>query len=252
MRAYAIGDIHGHLDKLTSAHALIAADRARCGDTAAPVVHVGDLVDRGPDSRGVIQYLIDGQARGENWVVLKGNHDRMAAMFLRDYPMVDWMLLHDYNWLHDRIGGKETLASYGVAVPDGIRTYRLHAEARAAVPEAHRAYLEALPVMHRHGDLCFVHAGIRPGVTLDDQAEDDLIWIRQEFHRSTADHGPLIVHGHTPVGEVTHYGNRLNIDTGAGQGKALSAVVIEGRDAWLLTPDGRQPIKTERAGSHSA
>ncbi|KPN61720.1 serine/threonine protein phosphatase 1 [Aliiroseovarius crassostreae] len=241
-RVYAIGDIHGHLDKLIAAHALIAEDRARCGDAAAPVVHVGDLVDRGPDSKGVIQYLIDGQARGESWVVLKGNHDRMAAMFLRDYPMVDHMLLYDHNWLHPRIGGVETLASYGVEVPEGIRTYQLHAQALAAVPQAHRRFLDTLPCLHRIDDLCFVHAGIRPGVALEDQVEDDLTWIRQEFHNSDADHGPLIVHGHTPVDEVTHYGNRLNIDTGAGHGKDIGVVVIEGREAWVLSGEGREEV----------
>lgn len=243
-RVYAIGDIHGHLDKLLSAHALIAKDRARCADHDAPIVHVGDLVDRGPDSCGVIQCLIDGQARGENWVVLKGNHDRMAAMFLRDYPMVDHRLLYDYNWLHPRIGGVETLASYDVDVPEGIRTYQLHEQALAAVPEAHRRFLDDLPAMYRIGDLCFVHAGILPGVSLEDQTEDDLIWIRGEFHNSEADHGPLIVHGHTPVKEVTHYGNRLNIDTGAGHGKDIGVVVIEGREAWVLTDRGRAPVRT--------
>ncbi|NRP13664.1 Bis(5'-nucleosyl)-tetraphosphatase, symmetrical [Aliiroseovarius sp. xm-m-379] len=242
-RVYAIGDVHGHLDKLIAAHALIAEDRARCCDADAPVVHIGDLVDRGPDCKGVIQYLIDGQVRGENWVVLKGNHDRMMEMFLRDYPMVDHMLLHDHNWLHPRIGGVETLASYGVEVPEGIRTYQLHAQALAAVPQAHRRFLDTLPCLHRIEDLCFVHAGIRPGVALEDQVEDDLTWIRQEFHNSDADHGPLIVHGHTPVDEVTHYGNRLNIDTGAGHGKDIGVVVIEGRDAWVLSEDGRKPVK---------
>ena len=242
MRAYAIGDIHGHLDKLEAAHALIAEDRARCGDDDAPVVHIGDLVDRGPDCKGVIQYLIDGQARGENWVVLKGNHDRMMEMFLREHPMVDTQLLIDHNWLHPRIGGIDTLASYGVEVPEGIRTYQLHPKARAAVPESHRDYLANLPSSYRLGDLYFAHAGIRPGVPLDQQTEDDLCWIRKEFHQSNVDHGPLIVHGHTPVDEVTHYGNRLNIDTGAGHGKAISAVVIEGRDAWLLGTEGRQAV----------
>ncbi|WP_289040394.1 metallophosphoesterase [uncultured Aliiroseovarius sp.] len=242
MRAYAIGDIHGQIDRLRAAHGLIAQDRARTGDASAPVVHVGDLVDRGPDSRGVIDHLLDGRARGENWVALKGNHDRMMAMFLRDPSMVDPHLLVGHNWLHPRIGGVRTMESYGVEVPEDIRMYQLHPTARAAVPAAHHAFLEHLPAMHRLGDLCFVHAGIRPGVPLDAQSEDDLCWIRKPFHVSTADHGALIVHGHTPVNKVTHYGNRLNIDTGAGHGKALSAVVIEGREAWLLTSEGRVAV----------
>ncbi|MCK0139680.1 metallophosphoesterase [Aliiroseovarius sp. F47248L] len=242
MRAYAIGDIHGQLDLLQAAHALIEADRVAVGDDNAPVVHIGDLVDRGPNSAGVIEYLINSQAQGKNWVVLKGNHDRMMEMFLRDYPMVDTQLLIDYNWLHPGIGGVQTLGSYGIEVPDGIRTYQLHPKARAAVPDTHRHFLENLPAMYRFGDLCFVHAGIRPGITLEAQSEDDLCWIRGEFHASTVNHGPLIVHGHTPVDVVTHYGNRVNIDTGAGHSKALSAVVIEGREVWLLTPEGRSPV----------
>lgn len=242
MRAYAIGDIHGQLDLLRAAHALIDEDRQRTGDADAPIVHIGDLVDRGPDSAGVIAYLIDGLAQGKNWIVLKGNHDRMMEMFLRDHPMVDTQLLIDYNWLHPGIGGIETLGSYGVEVPDGIRTYQLHPKACVAVPDAHRQFLAQLSALYRYGDLCFVHAGIRPGVSLEDQTEDDLCWIRGAFHASTADHGPLIIHGHTPVDEVTHYGNRVNIDTGAGRGKALSAVVIERREVWLLTPDGRVPV----------
>lgn len=242
MRAYAIGDIHGHLDKLKAAHALVAQDRAQVGDTDAPIVHVGDLVDRGPDSRGVIEHLMDGQKRGENWVVLKGNHDRMMEMFLRPHPLVDTQLLIDYNWLHPRIGGIESLASYGVEVREGQRTYQLHPQARDAVPPSHRDFLAALPVMHRMGDLCFVHAGIRPHIPLDEQSEDDLCWIRAEFLNSNTDHGPLIVHGHSPVEQATHYGNRLNIDTGAGHGKALSVVVIEGRQAWLLTENGRVEV----------
>ncbi|MCI2399860.1 metallophosphoesterase [Aliiroseovarius subalbicans] len=245
MRTYAIGDIHGHLDKLKAAHALIVEDRALFGDVDAEIVHVGDLVDRGPQSRGVIQFLLDGQVRGENWVVLKGNHDRMAALFLRDAPQADSQLLLDHYWCHPRIGGIETLASYGVAVPDGIRTYQLHAEALEAVPEVHRRFLDQLPAMHRSGDLCFVHAGIRPGVALEDQTEDDLCWIRGVFHNDPRDHGPLIIHGHTPVDKVTHYGNRVNIDTGAGHGRALSVVVIEGRDVWRLTPSGRVAVTPE-------
>ena len=245
MRAYAIGDIHGHLGKLELAHALIAEDRARCGDSEAPIVHVGDLVDRGPDSRGVIQYLLDGQVRGENWVVLKGNHDRMAALFLRDYPMADDQLLIDSSWLHPAVGGIETLQSYGIEFPEFSRTYQIHAKAMEAVPPVHRRYLDDLPAMYRMGDLCFVHAGIRPGVPLDEQSEDDLLWIRKDFHIDPTDHGPLIVHGHTPVDEVTHYGNRLNLDTGAAYGDALSAVVIEGREAWLLTHEGRKLVKRD-------
>lgn len=114
MRSYAIGDIHGHIDLLLHAHDLIAADRRATGDHDAPVIHLGDLVDRGPDCRGVVQYLMDGTARGENWVTLKGNHDRMFTRFLRDPKEHEPGLRPDLAWLHPRLGGAETLASYGV------------------------------------------------------------------------------------------------------------------------------------------
>lgn len=237
MLSYGIGDVHGHLEKLRQAHALIAEDRRRVGDAAAPVVHVGDLVDRGPDARGVIQYLIDGMHRGESWVTVLGNHDRMFLEFLTGRDMGEDRGVPD--WLRPSLGGAATLASYGVARPFGRSAAEIRAEALARVPEAHRTFLAGLPLWYRAGEALFVHAGIRPGVPLEAQDEEDLVWIRAPFLFDTSDHGALIVHGHTPVEEATHYGNRLNIDTGAGFGLALSAVAVEGRRAWLLTQEGR-------------
>lgn len=243
MRTYAIGDIHGHLDKLQALHTYIAEDRRTQGDTEAPVIHIGDLVDRGPDSRGVIDFLLAGQARKENWVVLKGNHDRMFSGFLSDADHHDARLRRDLWWLHERLGGVETLASYGVANAGARTLHDVQAEAAEKVPAAHRAYLEALPTWHLRGTCLFVHAGVRPGVDLHDQTEDDLLWIRDTFLDDTRDHGALIVHGHTPVDAVTHYCNRLNLDTGAGYGKAMSAVVIEGAEVFRLTPKGRERVR---------
>ncbi len=243
MRSYAIGDIHGHLDKLQALHALIAADRAASGDAEAPVIHIGDLVDRGPDSRGVVDWLMAGQARGENWVVLKGNHDRMFSGFLSDADHHDPRLRRDLWWLHERLGGVETLASYGVADAGERSLQDVQAESADKVPATHLAYLAALPTWHLRGTCLFVHAGVRPGVDLHDQTEDDLLWIRDAFLDDTRDHGALIVHGHTPVGQVSHHGNRLNLDTGAGYGKAMSAVVIEGTDVFRLTPSGRVAVR---------
>jgi serine/threonine protein phosphatase 1 len=242
MRTYAIGDIHGYLDKLQALHALIAADRAACGDAEAPIVHVGDLVDRGPDSRGVIDYLIEGQARGENWVTLKGNHDRMFRGFMSDPDYHDKGLRADLDWLDPRLGGGTTLGSYGVMGAGERFMHDMHADALLAVPAGHMTYIDALPAYFLRGACLFVHAGIRPGVDLHEQVEDDLVWIRKGFLEDTRDHGALVVHGHTPVDEVTDYGNRLNIDTGAGYGKPMSAVVIEGRDVWQLTAKGRVAV----------
>ena len=246
MRIYAIGDIHGHLAKLCEAHDLIAEDRGATGDHAAEVVHVGDLVDRGPDSRGVIDFLIEGIARGEPWVALKGNHDRMFEGFLSDPDHYDPGLRAGLHWTGPRLGGGETLLSYGVEGAGERMLFDLHDDAVQAVPEAHRRFVRGLALMHRAGGLVFVHAGVRPGVPLDRQAEDDLLWIRREFLEDTRDHGGLVVHGHTPVDAVTHYGNRLNLATGAGYGGPLSVVVIEDGAVWQLTASGRVAVRPPR------
>ncbi len=238
MRIYALGDIHGYLDKLEDAHARIAVDRARTGDDAAPVVHLGDLVDRGPDSRGVIEFLMRGREKGSPWVVLKGNHDQAFQLQLgagvgRDMAFGTWM--------SDTMGGRRTAESYGI---DTGFPFRLSTDARMrralaeAVPDAHKVFLASLQTMHVTEDLVFVHAGIRPGLALSEQNEDDLLWIRRDFLDDTRDHGRLVVHGHTPVETPMHCGNRVNLDTGAGYGRALTAAVFEGRDVWVLDPMG--------------
>ncbi len=222
---------------LEAAHARIAADRAGTGDAAAPVVHLGDLVDRGPDSRGVIDFLLAGIAAGEPWQVLCGNHDQVMRDLLDGQP---WA--RPERWMLPRIGGRETVESYGIPAPGEAEPAALVAALREAVPQAHREFLAGLPLWHEAGEVLLVHAGIRPGVPLRQQDPEDLCWIREEFHRVTAPHPWLVVHGHTPVEEATHYGNRVNIDTGAGFGRALSAVVIEGGEVWLLTAQGRAPL----------
>ena len=240
MHSYAIGDIHGHLDLLRQAHDRIARDQAEAG--AAPIVHIGDLVDRGPDTRGVIDYLIRGLAAGQDWVVLKGNHDRMFAGFVADLQFHDPGLRPDLSWLHYKLGGAETLASYGVRTAADRPTAAVHRDAVAAVPPDHLDFLNGLPTRFVRGDAAFVHAGIRPGIPLADQDDTDLLWIRKVFLDDPRDHGPLIVHGHTAIDWPTHYGNRLNLDSGAAYGGALSAVVIEGRAAFVLTDKGRVPL----------
>jgi len=241
--AYAIGDIHGHLDLLLRAHELIETDRARHGLAGAPVVHLGDLVDRGPDSPGVIALLAGGIARGQNWLVLRGNHDRMFAGFLDDPGRQDPGLRAQFSWLHPRIGGAETLAAYGVRAPADRPLAQVHAEALGCVPQAHRDFLAGLANAHRLGELLFVHAGIRPGIALDRQTETDLVWIREPFLSHPDPHPWLVIHGHTAVERPEHHGNRVNIDSGAAYGGPLSAVVIEGGAVWHLTGGGRQPLR---------
>ncbi len=240
MHIYAIGDIHGHLELLKAAHHRINADMALHGD--ASIVHLGDLVDRGPDSRGVVEFLMLGVAAGRDWVVLKGNHDRLFTGFMTDPAWRDPGLKPEHSWLHPRIGGATTLASYGVRSPGDRPVAPVHAEALAAVPLDHRRFLESCPTSFTFEQAIFVHAGIRPGIPLADQTEDDLVWIRQEFLDDTRDHGALIVHGHTAIAKATHYGNRLNMDSSAAYGGPLSAAVIEGRSAFLLTDSGREPM----------
>ncbi|MCV2887571.1 metallophosphoesterase [Ruegeria aquimaris] len=233
---YAVGDIHGQKTMLEDALARI--DR----DGGGRIVFLGDYTDRGPDSAGVVELLRNGLDEGRDWITLKGNHDRMFEMFLRDHPANDDRLLVGYHWLHERIGGIETLASYGVDVPDGARIYQVHAQARDAVPPDHLAFLSGLPSYHLENELLFVHAGIRPGVPLEQQCEHDLIWIRHEFLDDPRPHPWLVVHGHTPGRMAEHFGNRINLDAGAGYGRPLATAVFEGQDCWLLTEHGRVPL----------
>lgn len=232
---YAIGDIHGHLDKLDEALTKIERD----GGADAAVVFLGDLVDRGPDSPGVIDRIVGGVRAGRRWIVLKGNHDRFMTRFLADPGRLEQRPKNTIGWLDPRIGGRDTLRAYGVDADMTRDIKEIHADAVAAVPKAHLDFLENLPLLHHAPDLLFVHAGIRPGVPLDRQTEDDLLWIRQDFHKDPRDHGPLIVHGHTPVAAATHYGNRVNLDSGAGHGHDLTAAVLLGRDVFVLTHGGR-------------
>lgn len=240
MRLYVIGDVHGHLDQLKAAHERIFRD----GGQNALIAHVGDLIDRGPDSRGVVDYLMTGQVQGRPWIVTRGNHDRFLPHYLAQPDWVDPGLSSALHWtLHSGLGAPETLRSYGVDTT--LPPERMLAEARQAVPLSHRMFLASLPLYFLHPLALVVHAGIRPGVDLLDQTENDLVWIRQGFLDSSQDHGPLIVHGHTAIQTATHYGNRLNVDGGAAYGRPLCAVVIEKDAMHLLTDDGRLPLKPE-------
>ncbi len=235
---YAIGDIHGQLDALNHALELIERD----GGPDARIVFLGDYVDRGPDCAGVIARLIQGRNAGRPWTFLKGNHDRMFEWFLEDTPRHDPHLLIGYHWFHDRIGGVETLASYGVKVPPQTRLEDVHKAARTAIPTEHIAFLRGLELSHTTHDLFLVHAGIRPGVALQAQQERDLVWIREPFLSDPRPHPRLIVHGHTALEHPQHFGNRIDLDGGAGFGRPLHPAVFEGRDCWLLTNNGRVPL----------
>jgi serine/threonine protein phosphatase 1 len=213
-RIYAIGDVHGCDARLGDLHAAIADDLARRPAPAPLLIHLGDYVDRGPDSRGVVRRLAaGGPLQGVPTVNLMGNHEQtmLDALAGQRAAMTDWMIQ----------GGREALASWG-GDPDAPReTWAKH------VPEPDAAFLRGLAMTHAEGGYLFVHAGIRPGVALADQARQDLLSIRQAFLYSEADFGVIVVHGHTPKPDPVLRHNRIGIDTGAVFGGRLTCAVLE-------------------------
>jgi serine/threonine protein phosphatase 1 len=237
-RIYAVGDIHGRLDLARGMFDRIASDLRDRPHPHPLVVCLGDYMDRGPASRGVIQALIELRDSPLPARFLLGNHDSYVSAYLHDPDWYD----RTYHWLHHNMGGNATLASYGVPdASDGHPAATRDAFA-AAFPAAHMAFLDACELGFRVGGYFFVHAGIRPGVALDAQERDDLIWIREPFLSHTADFGVKVVHGHTIVPAVEHHPNRIAVDTGGFRTGRLSCVVLEGETVALLTPEGPQPL----------
>jgi serine/threonine protein phosphatase 1 len=198
----------------------IARDLSRRPVADALTVTVGDYVDRGPDSRGVIERLTQNPF-ATRFVALRGNHETILEEFLRDPSIAGY-------WR--RLGGLETLHSYGVDVAPLMRGKGEAAAAaalRAAMPPSHVAFLASLRLTLSIGRYFFCHAGVRPGVPLARQREDDLLWIREEFLDSTADFGKFVVHGHTPCAEPELRHNRVNVDTGAFMSGRLTCAVLE-------------------------
>ena len=237
---YAISDIHGDLNKLLGIEARIRADAARHNLTDYTVIYIGDLVDRREDSKGVIEHLIQGIADGKPWIVLKGNHDRMMQWFMEDPERPDDHLKPGYSWLYHRIGGRETLASYGVTYADDTDLHEIQKMALAAIPPEHIAFLRNLPTYVETDKYIFVHAGIRPNVPMDQQTEDDLVWIRGPFFEYHDSFGKLVIHGHTVIDHVTDYGNRINIDTGAAWGGPISVVFVDDTGVVEINADGQR------------
>lgn len=230
---YAIGDIHGRADLLERLHDGIAADAGRQPPPRRLVVYLGDYVDRGPDSRGVIDLLLDRAPPALEAVHLLGNHERMMLDFL-DEAGTGTM------WL--RNGGDATLRSYGIdcaaGESDAQRLRDLRAALQDRLPSRHLDFLRSLSVTHVEGDYLFVHAGVRPGVSLAEQREEDMIWIRGTFLSSTLDHGKIVVHGHTIAPEPQICANRIGIDTGAWYTDRLTALALDGERRRLLATGG--------------
>jgi serine/threonine protein phosphatase 1 len=208
IRIYAIGDIHGRADLLQQMFTVIDNDMARHGTVRSIHVFLGDYIDRGPASRETIDLLIDRGSKHEA-VFLKGNHEVFMFEVLKDPSRyADWK----------QYGGLQTLTSYGLRPtlnPDLVEQAELIAEFAHRIPPNHRRFFNGLRVHFVCGDFFFVHAGVKPGVPLDQQKEEDLLWIRDEFLQSNESFGKYIVHGHTPVLAPDVRPNRINIDTGA-------------------------------------
>jgi serine/threonine protein phosphatase 1 len=169
----------------------------------------------------------------------------MFEWFMQTPSLEDPYLKVELYWLNKRLGGDTTMQSYGVDADGTRRKMDVLADAMTAIPQSHLDFLSGLKLSHQTEDLFFAHAGIRPNVALDLQTEEDLLWIRKGFHEYTEPYPKLVVHGHTPVDQATHYGNRVNLDTGAGYSKPLTAAVFEGTSCWTLTSSGRVPLTPE-------
>lgn len=219
-RVYAVGDVHGRLDLFEALIAAIEADDAAAGQAQTTVILLGDLVDRGPDSAGVI-------ARAREWQrqrtvrILAGNHEEM---FLASFEDIDTLR----HFL--RFGGKETVLSYGLDrnAYNAAEIEDVQAMMRAAVPREDRGFIASFEDMIAIGDYLFVHAGIRPDVPYAEQRQKDLRWIREPFLSYGEPHGAVVVHGHTISDAPVERDNRIGIDTGAYASGRLTALVLEG------------------------
>ena len=228
-RAYAVGDIHGRLDLLDLLLAKIAEDIGARPGKRTYIVFLGDLIDRGPDSAGVVERLLNYRPDFATPIFLAGNHEEVMLRALKGEPDIlgDWL----------KFGGAECLASYGI---DAAALSRMEADKaaellRSKVPSAHIDFLEGFADTFRFGDYLFVHAGIRPGIPLEEQDQFDLRWIREPFLSGSHEHGPMVVHGHTIVSEVEERAHRICIDTGAYHSGILTAVGIEDDQRWYLS-----------------
>jgi serine/threonine protein phosphatase 1 len=231
-RVYAIGDIHGCMELLRRLLDEIGRDLAQGRTRRTVIVFLGDYVDRGPESREVVDLLAagvppEGPLAGTEWVTLRGNHEDFMMEFLADFSV-------GRAWMAN--GGLETIRSYLGAIPEGVtdcpavqrRLYR-------SLPPAHLRFLSKLPASHSEGGYMFVHAGVRPGVPLDRQDSYDLMWIRDAFLWSDDDFGKVVVHGHSVVAVPDLRPNRIAIDTGAYRTGHLTCLVLEGSDRRFLS-----------------
>jgi len=226
-RVYAIGDIHGRLDLFDQAILAIEEDDARRGPADTTVILLGDLIDRGPDSAMVVKTARQWQQR-RNVRALLGNHEQMLLDAMTDKDTLRHLL---------RYGGRETLLSYGMS-PAEYETSLLDDILEGMprmIPADDVAWMRSMEDRIAIGDYLFVHAGIRPGIPLEEQRTSDLRWIRGEFLDDPRDHGCVVVHGHSITPEVAERRNRIGIDTGAYNSGVLTTLALEGEERWYLT-----------------
>ena len=227
---YVIGDIHGRLDLLDQIVRKIDSDMKQAPTAEALTITLGDYIDRGPNSRGVLDRLVQ-DPFPTPYVPLKGNHEELLERFLDDPSLGS-------RWR--QLGGLETLHSYGVPVSLMMLGKGYHEAAgllRAAVPQAHLEFLGSLKISANSRSLFLCHAGIRPGIPLDGQSAEDLLWIRDEFLTSRINFGKRIIHGHSPTERPEILPNRINIDTGAYMTGRLTCLVVEDEQIRFLVSD---------------
>jgi serine/threonine protein phosphatase 1 len=228
-RVYAVGDIHGRLDCLEALLPLIEADDSSRGPADTTFVFLGDLVDRGPDSSGVVQRLLEFSRGPRRTRFLLGNHEEVFLRALTGDSKATRYFA--------RIGGRETILSYGFeeAEYQGLDYDEVTRLLLERVPQEHVEFLKSFEDQIEIGDYLFVHAGIRPDVPLDEQTRGDLRWIREDFLNHRQSFGKMVVHGHTITEEVEVRSNRIGIDTGAFSTGRLTAIGLEGTERWFLS-----------------
>ena len=230
-RYYVIGDIHGRADLLRRLHGQIAADAADAPEaTRCAIVYLGDYIDRGPDSRGVIDLILANPLPSFDRIHLKGNHEDALLRFLEDES-------RGAGWL--AIGGQATLLSYGVKFPKDLsreeELQHIWLDLRLRMPLEHLEFFSNLAIKHEAGDYFFVHAGVKPGTPLSQQSPRDLMWIREDFLKSRQRHGKIVVHGHSPRERPDVQDNRIGIDTTAYATNVLTCLVLEGTSRRFLS-----------------